>query len=148
MLRPEFVERKLRLIADELARLAPFRDLAYEDLVADPIKLAAIERMLERIVLRAVDVNEHLISQLASPDESATARLAYRDTFLKLGNLAIIPEPLAQRIAPSAGLRNVLVHEYNDVDHRIVHAAIRTALSDYTAYVRAVGDYIASHGTE
>jgi uncharacterized protein YutE (UPF0331/DUF86 family) len=91
MLRPEFVERKLRLIADELARLARFRDF---------------------------------------------------------GDLAIIPEPLAQRIAPSAGLRNVLVHEYNDVDHRIVHAAIRTALSDYTAYVRAVGDYIASHGTE
>ena len=61
MLRPEFVQRKLQLIADDLGQLLPFRDIVYEALIADPIRLAAVERILERIGLRAIDVNEHLI---------------------------------------------------------------------------------------
>ena len=46
-MRPEFVERKLQLIAEELGRLAGFRDLSHEDFLADAVRLAAIERMLE-----------------------------------------------------------------------------------------------------
>jgi uncharacterized protein YutE (UPF0331/DUF86 family) len=34
------------------------------------------------------------------------------------------------------------VHEYNDIDHRIVHGAIRSALEDYTAYIEAVQRFL------
>ncbi|QBQ55974.1 HepT-like ribonuclease domain-containing protein [Nitrosococcus wardiae] len=61
MIRPEFVLRKLQLIADDLERLMRFRDETLESLTADDLKLAAVERILERIVMRAIDVNEHLI---------------------------------------------------------------------------------------
>ena len=44
----------------------------------------------------------------------------------------------AERIAGSAGLRNILVHEYNDVDHKIVHGSIRKALEEFASYVEAV----------
>ena len=141
-MRPEFVERKLQLIAEDLGRLAEFRDLTHEDFVADAVRLAAIERMLERIVLRAIDVNEHLISTLATGREQRTTRLTYRETFLALVEPGVLTAELAARIAPSAGLRNVLVHEYNDVDHRIVHRAIRSALGDYAAYVDAVQAFV------
>jgi uncharacterized protein YutE (UPF0331/DUF86 family) len=140
--RPEFVDRKLQLIAEDLGRLAQFGDLTHEDFVADTIRLAAIERMLERIVLRAIDVNEHLIATLATGREQRTTRLTYRETFLALVGLAVLEAEFAERIAPSAGLRNVLVHEYNDVDHRIVHRAIRSALADYAAYVDAVQSFV------
>lgn len=43
-----------------------FRDDSYEELVDDPVRLAALERILERFVLRAIDVNEHLIAALAT----------------------------------------------------------------------------------
>lgn len=142
MLRREFVERKLQLIAEELGRLSDFRDVSYDALVADPVRLAAVERMLERIVLRAIDINEHLIGALATGAEQKSTRLSYRETFLKLADYDVIPAAFAERIAPSAGLRNILVHEYNDVDHRIVHAAIRTALADYTAYVEAIQGWL------
>ena len=142
MLRPEYVRRKLQLIADELGRLAQFRDVTYDDLVGDPLRLAAVERILERIVLRAIDVNEHLIASLARGDEERTTRLTYRETFLRLAPLGVYDEAFAARIAPSAGLRNILVHEYNDVDHRILHAAIRTALDDYTQYAFMVNRFL------
>lgn len=148
MLRPEFVERKLQLIAEELGRLTQFRDISYDELIADTIRLAAVERILERVVLRAVDVNEHLIGDLATGSEPKTTRLTYRETFLRLADYDIYPADFAERIARSAGLRNILVHEYNDVDHRIVHGSIRTALEDFTAYVDAVRDFLRRRAEE
>ncbi len=68
MLRPEFVRRKLGLIADDLGRLVAFRDVSLEALRADEVRLAPVERMLERIVMRAIDVKEHLIATFASGD--------------------------------------------------------------------------------
>lgn len=141
-MRPEFVERKLQLIAEELGRLAELADISYEDLVGDPIRLAAVERMLERIVLRAVDANEHIISSLATGAEGKATRLTYRETFLKLADYDVCSPEFAERIAASAGLRNVLVHEYNDIDHRIVHGSIRRTLEDYTEYVSALMRFV------
>ena len=83
MVRTEFVERKLHLIAEELVKLTRFKDDTYEELVGDEIRLAAAERILERIVLRAVDVNEHLLGALASGAEDKSTRLTYRETFQK-----------------------------------------------------------------
>ena len=60
MIRPEFVKRKLQLIAVDLERLLYFRHATLEDITGDFVKSAAVERLLERIVMRAIDVNEHL----------------------------------------------------------------------------------------
>lgn len=141
MLRPELIRRKLQLIAEDLERLARFRDETLESLTADDVKLAAVERVLERMVMRAIDVNEHLIAELASGEGRAT-RLSYRDTFLMLVDLGVYPRELAERVAASAGLRNILVHDYNDADRSIVHGSIRSGLRDYQEYVDQVTAFL------
>jgi len=141
VIRPEFVHRKLQLIADDLGRLVRFKDETLESLTGDDVKLAAVERMLERIVMRAVDVNEHLVSELATGEERSS-RLSYRDTFLMLADHGVYPKEFADRIANSAGLRNILVHDYNDVDRRIVHASIRTCLQDYHRYLEHLAEFL------
>lgn len=141
MIRPEFVRRKLQLIAEDLERLLPFKDETLAHLVGDDIKLAAVERMLERIVMRAIDVNEHILSELANGTGRAT-RLTYRDTFLMLADLGVYPTEFAEQIAPSAGLRNILVHDYNDIDRKILHGSIQTCLRDYSRYVAYVDTFL------
>lgn len=145
MIRPEFVHRKLHLIADDLGRLVRFKDETLESLTGDDVKLAAVERMLERVVMRAVDINEHLISELATGEERVS-RLTYRDTFLMLADLGVYPKEFAERIANSAGLRNILIHDYNDVDRQIVHGSIRTCLQDYHGYLDHLAAFL--RGTE
>lgn len=142
MVRTEFVRRKLHLITEDLVRLVRFKDETLVALVADDLRLAAVERLLERIVMRAVDVNEHLLSELASPD-ARCARLSYRDTFLMLADLGVYPADFAERIAASAGLRNILVHDYNDLDRSILHRSIGACLRDYASYVEQVEEFIA-----
>ncbi len=137
MVRREFVMRKLQLIAGDLERLFQFKDESLESLKNDEVRLAAVERLLERIVMRAIDVNEHLLSELGTGEEKST-RLTYRDTFLLLASIDVYPKDFAEKIARSAGLRNILVHDYNDADRRIIHSAIKTCLHDYHQYVESV----------
>lgn len=141
MIRREFVARKLQLIADDLERLLRFKEESLGSLKRDEIKLAAVERLLERIVMRAIDANEHLISEL-SAGEGRSTRLTYRDTFLMLADLGVYPKDFAEEIARSAGLRNILVHDYNDADRKIVHGAIRSCLQDYHRYLEYVHSFL------
>jgi uncharacterized protein YutE (UPF0331/DUF86 family) len=143
MLRPEFVQRKLQLIAEDLGRLLEYKDESRESITADFLKLAALERLIERIVMRAIDINEHLIAELGSGAESRTARLTYRETFDRLAGLGVYPKEFAENIARSAALRNILVHDYNDADRRIVCGSVRPCLEDYRQYVERVAGFIA-----
>ena len=142
MVRPELVKRKLQLIAQDLGRLIPFREMPAEELAGDAIRAAAAERMIERIVMRAIDVNTHLIAELATGSEEKTTRLTYRDTFLALVDLDVYPSDLAERLARSAGFRNLLVHDYNDLDRSIIFGAIGSSLEDYSQYVEHVGAFV------
>lgn len=85
---------------------------------------------------------------MATGQEAKATRLTYRDTFLRLADYGVYPREFAEGIAPSAGLRNLLVHEYNQIDHRIVHASIRTALGQYTAYVEYVERFVEDRGSD
>jgi len=144
MLRAEFVHRKLQLIADDLSGLLGFRDETLATLTGDFVKLAAVERIIERIVMRAIDINEHLISELSTGEESRTTRLTYRDTFLRLSDLGVYSGEFAQQIARSAGMRNILVHDYNDLDRKILHQSIRLCLSDYRQYIDQIVAFLAN----
>lgn len=53
---------------------------------------------------------------------------------------ALEPE-LADRLAPSAGLRNVFVHGYDEVDLDLLAAGVALAVRDYPRYVVQVADY-------
>ncbi len=135
MLDKELVKRKLSLIQDELLKLEDLAKFSFEEIAKDYVKLSAVERILERIVNRALDINYHLISELGKDLEPPKD---YKENFLKLAQLNILPEEFAQRISKSVGLRNILVHEYDKVDHKIVYASIEDCLKDYTVYL----DYI------
>ncbi len=142
MLRPELVRQKCERIALDLQRLASFRDDTLEQLQSDFARMATVERLLERIILRAIDINLHIISETGGDSERPAADLSYRETFLLLGSLGVISSNLAEGLSRSAGLRNILVHDYNDVDRRVVHGAIRLCLGDYAEYVRQVDSFL------
>lgn len=62
----------------------------------------------------------------------------YRESFIAAADAGFISAELAERLAPSAGLRNILTHEYVEVDLDLVAVAVQTATVDYRAYVGSV----------
>jgi uncharacterized protein YutE (UPF0331/DUF86 family) len=69
------VRTKLQLIAEELGRLPTFQNISLDELKQDFIRQAAVERILERIVQRALDVNAHLIVELARGEKKRSRAL-------------------------------------------------------------------------
>lgn len=138
---PDVVQAKLRLLRTLLDDLAPYRERSAEDLERDRTARYVVERILTSLVDVAVGLNLHLVvgAGEAVPGDQ-------RSSFLRLGDLGLIDAELAARLAPSAGLRNVLVHAYADIDLAKVAAAIAPALDDFASYVAALAARVVEDG--
>lgn len=132
MLDKEFIIRKIDMITEDLEHLKALQGFAIDELARDFLKYSALKNILMEIIGRAIDINNHIIAELA-PSESQTPR-GYKDTFLLLGRLGILPDDFAQGIAQSAGFRNAIVHDYNDIDKRLVYKKVDDIISQYAAY--------------
>jgi uncharacterized protein YutE (UPF0331/DUF86 family) len=133
--------RKLATIARNLELLATVAPLSLEAYRSDTLRRKGTERLLQELVEAAVDVNLHLLRAAGAPVPPD-----YYQTFTEVGRAGVIPNALAVSLAPAAGLRNRLVHEYDVIDDAIVLDAVRIARRDFTAYVAAVEAYLAAHG--
>lgn len=131
MINRDFIQRKIKLIQEDLAKLEPIAQYTFDQVSKDPMKYGAAERYLERIITRAIDINRHCIAELGKGSEEVRT---YEDTFLRMADLKVYPEKFARVIAPSAGLRNVLVHEYDTVNPKLVFQSVEHALKQYAKY--------------
>ncbi len=132
MIREDFIKRKISLIEDELEHLSVFSKYTFEEVAKDFVKQAAVERFLERIINRAIDINQYLIAELAGKNISPPKD--YTETFLALSQLDIYTKEFAEQISKSVGTRNVLVHEYDKVNNSKIYGSISNCLKDYRQY--------------
>jgi uncharacterized protein YutE (UPF0331/DUF86 family) len=102
------VRRKLARIARNLDDLKTVQDLDLSAYIEDRFRQKGTERLLQETVETAVDVNLHLLRAAGVPSPPD-----YFRSFIELGRHGVIPLALADRLAPSTGLRNRLVHEYD-----------------------------------
>lgn len=133
----ELVTRKLLLIARDLDAVAPLATKSLPEFLASRIDQAVVERLLERMIGRMIDVNYHLLTESGQPPPSD-----YHASFLKLADLGLLDSEFARRIARCAGLRNRLVHEYEEIDPQKVFESLQAARDDIVSYVRAVEAYL------
>ena len=134
-----FIRRKIKLIQEDLSELDDLAHYSFDEITKDHIKYLAVERLLEKIIMRAIDINQHMIAELGKGDEQVRG---YEDTFYILSQLGIYSEEFARQIAPSAGLRNRLVHEYNDTRQEIIYKSIGEAIGQYVRYCDSILKFI------
>ena len=137
MIDAALVARKALLIARDLAGLAPLAHTPLAEYLANVRDELVAERLLERIIGRMIDINYHLLTETDHPPPAD-----YYVSFTHLAALGVYDVEFARRVAACAGLRNRIVHEYDEVDPRKVHEALGTAIQDVSAYLRAIGDYV------
>lgn len=129
---PEVVLRKLTTIRRLLRDLQRHETASIDDVRASHYE---IERILELLATASADLLQHL---LAERGEIASS---YRDVFRMSGEADLLPRELASRLEEAAGMRNVLVHLYDEIDVGILHASIGKALRDYPQLVAALARF-------
>ena len=132
MINKIFVEEKINLILRDLDVLQEFKEMTFDEVAKNAIKYGALKNFLMEIIGRAIDINEHLIAELF--ESKMDTPKSYKETFLILCDLKILPEEFTKEIAKSAGFRNAIVHEYNNLDKGIVYKSVGEAIDQYAKY--------------
>ena len=133
----DLVRRKMSRLNMYLKQLTPVSKYSFKSYKEDTYLKFSAERLIQLIVDGAVDINNHVVVETEQrPPED------YRSSFLRAAEIKLITGELAEKIKGSAGLRNILVHEYMDVDDKIVYDSIFLVLENYREYLRQVDRFI------
>ncbi|HLE97681.1 MAG TPA: DUF86 domain-containing protein [Candidatus Thermoplasmatota archaeon] len=102
----------------------------------DAVTWAATERFLQIVLECMIDVGEMVIAwkSLGHAEEN-------RDVFLLLGRRGVLDEALARRLVRAAGLRNLLVHQYEAIDRERLKRTLSEDLKDFSEFARQVTEF-------
>lgn len=88
---------------------------------------------LIQAIQSCIDIGTHIISDAGWDMPGTQAEI-----FETLAKKKVIGPPLSRRMIQMAGFRNRIVHEYEKIDMKIVHAVWKKHSKDLDAFCRAV----------
>jgi uncharacterized protein YutE (UPF0331/DUF86 family) len=132
----ERVGRLLDGVRADLSFLSRFAAEPPADLLTDDVVLAAVRYRFVTAIEGCVKVAHHLVASEAwsVPETNAAA-------VRELGDHGVVKPPVPDAMARAVGFRNVLVHQYTEVDDARVIAQLRQ-LDDLDRYVAQVAAWV------
>jgi len=112
-------------------------DIALENVLEDEDIQDLLDRRMQVAVENCIDIATHLAAGLDLPRKERAS-----DVFLLLAEKEIISAELAHKLAGAAGLRNILVHEYMEIDYRLAYSDIDEKLLDLKQFGKEVLDFL------
>ena len=133
MVDPARVSRLLEALSECRERLDALRALPPDEYTGD--RALAGRYLVQASAQICIDLANHVIAS-----SGWRAPTDFRDTFTVLEEHEVVAPELAEQMRALAGLRNRLVHVYEDIDDRIIHASLSEGLIDLAEYARAIAD--------
>lgn len=134
---PHIVQARLASMRELLGDLAA-PDLADITVLGDDRRARhTAERVLTQLVELAVSINSHVVAAILGK-----APTSYAKSFELAAKCGLISPELADELFPSVGMRNVLVHEYLEIDLDKVAGAVPLARDGYRRYLAAVAAFV------
>jgi len=111
--------RGLKRLEEYIDRLDEIATLDQARFLSDFMVHAAAERFLQLAIESILDLGNQIIAarELSEPT-------SYREIPLVLGRAGILPTDFAESLVPMVKFRNVLVHDYADLDLNLVHEIV------------------------
>lgn len=136
----EIILKKLDQMKKFLTALEKLISADFVVFAKDSTVISAAERNFQLMVDLASDINAQILI-----DEGKETPDTYRRSFVDLGRAGIIDNELAGKLAPSASLRNILVHEYDlEEDYKKFYDSANGLIPAYWEYIKRIYDYIRS----
>ena len=128
------VRARIANIREYVALLRKIRGMSDEShFVNDPLIYGNAERYLQLAIQAVLDVSNHIVA-----DFGANLPADNKELFDLLVKRKIVSLRLARKLTPMAGFRNLLVHEYMEIDRHRVYATLENDLGDFDAFIKAV----------
>jgi uncharacterized protein YutE (UPF0331/DUF86 family)/predicted nucleotidyltransferase len=133
----ERVERFVFLIRDAVRELRALQGMDLDAYQADKRARALSEHYLRIAIEATLDLGRHVIVKtgLGVPQE-------YREVGKLLREKGLVPTDLGQQLEAMAGMRNVLVHLYWDIDYTLLYETIREKLDTFERCIEHIFRYL------
>lgn len=139
VLRPEAVRARLLRLEEVVSRLQQLSGLGRRELREDFRAAWTVERGLQLAAEIVFDVGNHILSA-----HFAVTAQDYEDILTQLGTQRVLDPALRERLRGLGGFRNILVHGYLALDTDRVADALARAPRDFSDFIGAVRDWLAT----
>ena len=129
----EIVQTKLEALIRCIHRIKNQNISSIEELEANLDKQEIIILNLQRAVQICVDIGNHILLDYKTPTPSTMS-----ETFKYLAENKIISPENAEDLSHAVGFRNIAVHQYENLDCKIIYAIIISHLDDFKVFVEAI----------
>ncbi len=126
MVRPEVIRKRLAKLDEYLSILRQLRATPREEFLRNPEKYGSAERFLQLAIEAVNDMGGHVVADM----NLGTVEWA-RDIPERLFQAGYIDASLRDRWLRMIGFRNILVHDYLDVDRARVYEVLQHHLEDF-----------------
>ncbi len=125
--------RKLAELEEYLGQIREYSAVSAEEYIGDWKTRRIVERTLQIMIELCIDIAGHIIS-----DRRLRVPVSYADTFKSLAEAGLITPQISDVLEKMAKFRNIVVHQYKNVDTEIVIMILRKHLDDFLVFRDAV----------
>lgn len=136
MVRRSVLYKRISGVREHLNRLATRRGLSLEQFLGDPDSQDVIVHNLQLAIQGCIDIGAHVIA-----NEGWGVPGSYAEVFSMLRKNGVLAPELAERMARAAGFRNILIHDYLDLDLPTAYAVYTGGVADLEAFVRRIAEH-------
>lgn len=126
------IEKQIRLLEKR------FKPLGKEELINDEVLNLAAEKSLQNAIQACIDIANHIVAACGLERSSESVA----DVFFSLAKEGIIHQGFAETMKEITGYRNVIVHDYLDVDRNITYDSIQNHLPDLSKFAQYIEKFL------
>ncbi|MGC8659932.1 MAG: type VII toxin-antitoxin system HepT family RNase toxin, partial [Desulfomonilaceae bacterium] len=126
MVNIEILRKRINKLEEYLRILSRLSQYSYEEFIAEPERYGAAERFLQVAIETINDLGNHVVADLELGEVSWQS-----DIPRLLAEHGYLSKDLEQRWMRMTGFRNILGHEYLDIDHELVYDIMKKSDKDF-----------------
>ncbi|MFC7155372.1 DUF86 domain-containing protein [Halomarina halobia] len=131
---------KLRHINRYTADLRQMQDVPEQEYLNDVVIQRAVERTLMNLIQGRIDLAQHVRStEGLSPSGTAKREMEALEVAV------ILSTETRERMEEAVGFRNVLAHQYGNIDHEIVYEVLRDDLHWFERFQQEPARWFQQH---
>lgn len=137
MVKVEVIRKRLNSLDEYLEILRGLQKYSLDEFLSNPEIYGSAERFLQLAVETTTDMGNHIISTLGLGEVNW-----YSDIAALMEEKGYITVDLRERWIKMIGFRNIFVHDYLEVDRKIVYNVLQNGVDDLEKLKRAFAEFL------
>lgn len=137
MVKRDVIYRRLKALDEYVRILRKLQDYSLQEFLADPERYGSAERFLQLCIEAFSDIGNHIIAE---------SNFGIVDSYADIPEILFTKGYLSQELRSTwiqmIGFRNILVHEYLEIDRTIVHDVLQNHLQDIEDIQRVFAQFL------